>query len=263
MASNIQIGQYIQRLRKEKGLSQKQLAEKLNISFQAVSKWETGESLPDISILLELSNVLDTTTDKILSGGYLVIRQTQFIQVDHIIEGFKALENLRYYFGEKSTFYLGAIEGINQKMNIDFEQYIKNDRYKETMLAEVIIQHLMNGYHIEKSDIDSNIKSDKLRNIIYKYTGDEVTMNRLRYPDHKELFEQIRHIKPEFQNVDTLSELPGEYIRMEPNKYYWCTQIEVSADLCYGIAVDESKIYVFSYGEGGIDNKLIHEELRK
>jgi len=262
MASNIQIGQYIQRMRKEKGLSQKTLAEKLNISFQAVSKWETGESLPDIGILLELSTILETTTDKILSGGYLVIRKTQFINIENIIEGFKALENLRHYFGEKSTFYLGAIEGINQKMNIDFEQYIKNDRYKETMLSEVIIQYLMNGYHIEKKDIEHYIKSDKLRNIIYKYTGDEVTMNRLVYQDNQILFNQIRNIRQEFKDVDTLSELPGEYIRMELDKYYWCTQIEVNENLCYGIAVDESKIYVFSYGKDGVDNQLIHEEER-
>ena len=39
------IGQFIKKLRKEKGLTQSQLAEKLNISFQSVSKWETGGSL--------------------------------------------------------------------------------------------------------------------------------------------------------------------------------------------------------------------------
>ena len=40
--NNIEIGNYIKKLRKEKRYTQKQLAEKLNVSFQAVSKWETG-----------------------------------------------------------------------------------------------------------------------------------------------------------------------------------------------------------------------------
>ena len=53
------IGQFIKKLRKEKGLTQSQLAEKLNISFQSVSKWETGETLPDTNILLSLCDELD------------------------------------------------------------------------------------------------------------------------------------------------------------------------------------------------------------
>ena len=48
---NLKIGQYIQNLRKAKGMSQRQLADQLNVSFQAVSKWENGESIPDTGIL--------------------------------------------------------------------------------------------------------------------------------------------------------------------------------------------------------------------
>ena len=50
----LKIGQYIQHLRKAAGMTQKELAEKLNISFQAVSKWENGDTLPDTGILLDL-----------------------------------------------------------------------------------------------------------------------------------------------------------------------------------------------------------------
>lgn len=53
---NAKIGAYIQMLRRRAGLTQKELAEKLNISFQAVSKWETGESLPDTGILLDVAD---------------------------------------------------------------------------------------------------------------------------------------------------------------------------------------------------------------
>ena len=54
----IKIGKFIALCRKEKGLTQAQLGEKLNISDRAVSKWETGKCLPDSSIMLELCDML-------------------------------------------------------------------------------------------------------------------------------------------------------------------------------------------------------------
>ena len=119
MVSNHAIGQYIQFLRKQNHLSQKELAEKLSISFQAVSKWENGENLPDSSILLDLADALNTTTDKILSAGNLFLRKTKRISISDIQEGFHSLEDMKLFFGEHSTFYRGAIEGINRKMKHD------------------------------------------------------------------------------------------------------------------------------------------------
>ena len=50
----IQIGKFIAACRKEKGMTQAQLAEKMGVSDRAVSKWETGKNMPDSSIMLEL-----------------------------------------------------------------------------------------------------------------------------------------------------------------------------------------------------------------
>ncbi|GGE58949.1 helix-turn-helix domain-containing protein [Priestia taiwanensis] len=63
------VGSYISKLRKEKGLTQNDLANELNVSHQAVSKWERGESLPDMGTLLALASFFEVTTDSILSGG--------------------------------------------------------------------------------------------------------------------------------------------------------------------------------------------------
>jgi transcriptional regulator with XRE-family HTH domain len=169
MINQIEVGKYIKQLRIEHKLSQKELSQKLFVSFQAVSKWENGVTLPDVNSLVNLSYLLDTNVDKILSGGKILLRRSKYINIDNIKEGFKTLENLKYYFGEKSTFYLGAIEGINNKMNIDFEEYMQNESYRETFLGEVIIQYLMNGYVIDKQDIEKNIKREKLKTIIYRY----------------------------------------------------------------------------------------------
>lgn len=62
------IGSRIARLRKEKGMTQEALAEKLGVSSQAVSKWENDMACPDISLLTTLADVLGVTTDELLSG---------------------------------------------------------------------------------------------------------------------------------------------------------------------------------------------------
>lgn len=66
--NQIEIGKFIARCRKEKKLTQAQLAEKLNITDRAVSKWETGKSMPDSSIMLELCEILGITVNELLSG---------------------------------------------------------------------------------------------------------------------------------------------------------------------------------------------------
>ncbi len=61
-------GRFIAACRKEKGLSQAQLAEKLSITNRAVSKWETGKCLPDASLMLDLCAILGITVNELLSG---------------------------------------------------------------------------------------------------------------------------------------------------------------------------------------------------
>lgn len=67
----IKIGKFISKCRKEKKMTQAQLAEKLNITDRAVSKWETGRGMPDSSIMLELCNELGITVNELLCGERL------------------------------------------------------------------------------------------------------------------------------------------------------------------------------------------------
>lgn len=62
------IGKFISERRKEVNLTQMQLAEMLGITDRAVSKWETGKSLPDSAIMLELCKILNITVNDLLSG---------------------------------------------------------------------------------------------------------------------------------------------------------------------------------------------------
>lgn len=69
----LKIGAFIAERRKMKSLTQAQLAEKLNITDRAVSKWENGRSLPDASIMLELCEILDISVNDLLVGEVVMV----------------------------------------------------------------------------------------------------------------------------------------------------------------------------------------------
>ena len=80
------IGIFISSCRKDKGLTQMQLAEKLNITNRAVSKWETGKSLPDASIMLDLCEVLGITVNELLCGERIAMENYQKKADENMVE---------------------------------------------------------------------------------------------------------------------------------------------------------------------------------
>ena len=84
--NRIDTGKFIAGCRKEKGLTQAQLAEKLNITDRAVSKWETGKSMPDSSIMLELCNILDVTVNELLTGERIEMNNYEEKVNENLIE---------------------------------------------------------------------------------------------------------------------------------------------------------------------------------
>lgn len=71
-------GNFIKAMRKERGLTQKELAEKLNISEKTVSKWETGKGLPDIGLMLPIAREFGISVNELLSGERL--NEKQYIE---------------------------------------------------------------------------------------------------------------------------------------------------------------------------------------
>ncbi len=69
----VKIGKFIASCRKEQGMTQAALAEKLGISDRAVSKWETGKSLPDSGIMLDLCELLNINVNELLSGEKIMV----------------------------------------------------------------------------------------------------------------------------------------------------------------------------------------------
>lgn len=168
---NLKIGQYIQNLRKAAGMTQKELGDKLNISFQAVSKWENGDTLPDTGILLDLCDILHTTADKLLNGGSLAATERGVMKLEDVQKGFASIEEIGRLFGEDSTFYQGMIEGINKKMNIDLLTYLKVPTTREVMYAEVLIQGILSGKTVDMDEIENSFNNRNMVETIRDYLG--------------------------------------------------------------------------------------------
>ena len=72
--NQVKIGKFIAERRKNKNLTQAELAEKLNITDRAISKWETGKGMPDSSIMLDLCKELEISVNELLSGEMIEMK---------------------------------------------------------------------------------------------------------------------------------------------------------------------------------------------
>ena len=83
--------------------------------------------------------------------------------------GFQYMESIGKLFGEDCTFFVGMIEGINEKMNIDLLTYLKDPMTREVMYAEVLIQGILSGRTVDMDEIEANFQNEKMVNAIRRY----------------------------------------------------------------------------------------------
>ncbi len=169
--NNEKVGEVIADLRRGKGITQNELGERLGVSPQSVSKWERGETLPDSAILPDLAAALETSIDYILTGGEKIVRYKRRVRVADIREGIESFEKIGHLLGKNSTFYLGAIEGINRKMNIAFEEYMADSFSREAMIAEAVIQAILNGDYVDLSDVRKSFAEEHWVKVITDYAN--------------------------------------------------------------------------------------------
>ena len=165
------VGIQIANLRKAKGLTQNDLGDRLGVTFQAVSKWERGETLPDTAILVDLANALETSVDSILTGGQQVFRYRGKITVSQMRDGILALKQMGEALGQDNGLYRNAIEGINKGMNTNIEDAFSDSRVLECFVAESIIQNLMAGKYIDPTDVKNGFQHDHFQDIVLGYCG--------------------------------------------------------------------------------------------
>lgn len=104
----VKIGKYIAGKRKALGMTQKQLAEKLNMSDKSVSKWERGICLPDVSVYMELCEILGISINKFLAGEDIDAENVEKKSEDNIIQvtkdSKKKQKNLKSILAVVTTF---------------------------------------------------------------------------------------------------------------------------------------------------------------
>lgn len=133
------------KLRKEYGYTQSDLADRLDVSFQAVSKWERGENLPDAYTLLELAKIYDVTVDEILKGE---VQPKQLVEKRNMSEGVFAtfiivgvalciLSPVTYFMLEEHVSELAGIIGILSQIAIAVAIFIyAGIAYSKTVAAQ-------------------------------------------------------------------------------------------------------------------------------
>ena len=90
----IKIGKFISEQRKKNNLTQMQLAEKLNITDRAISKWENGKAMPDSSIMLDLCNELKITVNELLCGEVINMDCYNKMAEENLLKMAKQKENM-------------------------------------------------------------------------------------------------------------------------------------------------------------------------
>jgi transcriptional regulator with XRE-family HTH domain len=90
--NQIKIGKFIAERRKKASLTQMQLAEKLNITDRAISKWETGRAMPDSSIMLDLCDILNISVNDLLSGEVVTVNNYNKEMENNLLEVIKQKE---------------------------------------------------------------------------------------------------------------------------------------------------------------------------
>lgn len=100
----VKIGKFLQELRKENGFTQEQLAEKMGVARRTVSRWETGSNMPDLDVLLELSDLYAIDLREILTGERKSERMNEELK--------ETVLQVADYSGEEKTRLLKKMHGL-------------------------------------------------------------------------------------------------------------------------------------------------------
>jgi len=132
----IKIGKYINNLRKEHNMSQSELASILNVTSQAVSKWENGRGIPDVEMLKRLSEVFKVNIDEILSGEDKEKNNTRNIIYFSLLVLIVIAFGIFLKFRKDDTFYFTSLASDNDAFTIrGVMAYTKNK--KSIYISEV------------------------------------------------------------------------------------------------------------------------------
>lgn len=129
------IGKFIANCRKKQNLTQEQLAEKLGITYKAISKWECGKGLPDASIMLYLCSILKINVNDLLSGEIIEMKDYQNIAETNLVKLKNQIDKMRKTF--KIIAYLFGTITILMFIGNIVLNYIYHDNWDNNLYSSI------------------------------------------------------------------------------------------------------------------------------
>lgn len=118
-------GEKLKEIRKQQGLSQEQLAEKIGVSRQAITKWETGKGMPDIENMMILAEIFKTTIDDLISNATAVIKEAEEKYTSETLYDIDCDTHFDICLGNANT--IMVCTGTDEKLHVKLESATISD----------------------------------------------------------------------------------------------------------------------------------------
>lgn len=183
-------------LRKESNLTQEELAERLNVSRQAITKWESGDRTPDIENLKQISILFNTTIDELIKENKIVTVESkvqysyvQELDIDHTKHfdiNICKINELNIIANNEETVKVEILsneEDLSESLSVEFDDLYNNldiDIKGKTSAKDITINMYLPEKYIEDIELNSKIKTLNISNIDLKkleYDGDLKYLN--------------------------------------------------------------------------------------
>ncbi|MBQ8641486.1 MAG: helix-turn-helix transcriptional regulator [Clostridia bacterium] len=152
MFSTQKFGGYLSRLRKERDMTQSELADKLNLTRQAISKYETGDSFPDVSVLVNIANIFHVTLDELIRSGEPTVGEAAILSTTARNEPTAIAQNIEDIRGIAPLLKPSVLERASvglARRGIDVTHIVE---LSEFLNDKTVIAMLENATDVEASD---------------------------------------------------------------------------------------------------------------
>ena len=175
-----EIGRKISQLRRNKNMTQLELADLLGISYQAVSNWERGDSMPDISKLSDLSKIFDITIDELLGNAKETKAVQEIIKTDKIDFSAHDLETIEAIMPMVKPKQID--ESMKDEKNISIEMLLALAPFlDEDKIDEIALEAFHEGANQELSKLAPFMSSKVLSKLVSKALESDETMDHSWY----------------------------------------------------------------------------------
>ena len=163
------IGACIRARRTEAALTQAELAERLSVTAQAVSRWERGESLPDVATLPDLACILGCSVDMLLGGYSGTFRRR--ITVGEMRQAIHAVAQFRDLLGTDHFMLRTMLDALDARMNSRIVDALADEGAMDAYVCEALLECIRQGDWVDATDVRRHIRNEKAR---------DYTLNRMQ-----------------------------------------------------------------------------------